>query len=380
VLSIEGGMSLDPSQTLMPHDWRNLPAFAMHAGDSLAFSLPEGGATLNPSKFHLTRSLWLDFGGGGATLSDQLNGQTVLRERIETQAPYALGRLELNGEAISITESINQLDTTSAATESFKSGFEAPPGSWNLEAISRQESVGLKWPIVGWNRDVESVGWTLHLPPGMALIHASGPDQVAGSFISSWTLWEIFLLCLLVLALAKVSGWKSALLAAGLFSMGLQEKGLAWPVWLNAILALALFRALPTGKLLQIARPYRWASVGLLAVVLIPYSIQQVRYALYPQLRHEMQTGSWGGQEYGFQKPAMEPEGDLGISAELAAEAALCILVGLCITWPSGCTSLSVSFCWWSSCSNRARAVISPRRSADRAARPRLARAPAPRS
>ena len=68
VVEVAGVPGLDPSQTLLPPEWRSLPAYLMEPGASLRLQiLQRGDAQPAPNLLQSVSTLWLDFSGGAIT-------------------------------------------------------------------------------------------------------------------------------------------------------------------------------------------------------------------------------------------------------------------------------------------------------------------------
>ena len=156
-------------------------------------------------------------------------------------------------------------------------------------------------PVTGWQDTFDGVSTTLHLPDGYRLLGAPGSDSAFGSWISKWSLLDVFVAAIVVLLAWRGFGLVGALVAAGYLVLGYQEFGA--PLWtLLAALALALIaRALPLGRLATGAEWMRRAAVLLLVLAALPFVAAQLRFALHPQLESEGQcrrrwqlTGGFG--------------------------------------------------------------------------------------
>lgn len=272
VVELAGAQLIDPSQTGLPEEWKSLPAYRLAPQDTLRMvEKQRGDPSPQAGTLQLTRQIWLDFSGKGFTQKDFINGQLFRRSRLEMRPGFDLGRAELDGSPVMIS------------ALGGGAGVEVPAGDLNMVALSRMKRGG-RHEATGWNYGFQGVQATLNLPPGWKLLHAEGPDRVSNSWISGWSLWDIFLLCILTLAVLRLAGWQGAVLALITFVLLSQESGLDGLLWLNLLAALGLCKVLPPGKLLRIADVYRWASLILLAVLWIPFAIVHVRKALYPQL------------------------------------------------------------------------------------------------
>ena len=71
LVTVEGAV-VDPQQTSLPHDWSALPAYRMAPGATLRLvERRRGDAEPAPDELTLVRRWYLDFDGGGATVSDR---------------------------------------------------------------------------------------------------------------------------------------------------------------------------------------------------------------------------------------------------------------------------------------------------------------------
>ena len=71
---------------------------------------------------------------------------------------------------------------------------------------------------------------TMHLPPGWRLAHASGVPVVQTTWINSWTLFELFLVVIITVAMGRLWGRVGG---AALLAMVLtfQEDGAPRGLW-----------------------------------------------------------------------------------------------------------------------------------------------------
>jgi hypothetical protein len=75
--------------------------------------------------------------------------------------------------------------------------------------------------------------------------------------------------------------------------LSLHEGGSAAWTWLNLLAAVALVRVAPAGRFMTVAKAYRTISALLLVAILVPFTVGQIRDAIYPQL--ERQAGAFDG-------------------------------------------------------------------------------------
>lgn len=296
LVEIEGVSSVDPRQTSLPQEWRALPAYRVEPGDTFGIIVKRrGDPEPEADRLDLTRTLWLDFDGGGYTVNDQIGGQLSASWRLEAEPVLNLGRVALDGESWFITR----------RTGSERKGVELRRGDLNLSADARIEPRDAL-PAVGWDHDFQSLHASLNLPPGWRLFSASGVDRVNHTWISRWTLFDLFLLLITAAVAAKLWGWKwgvVALLAVGLV---FHEQGAPRQVWLHIFAATALLGVLPKGRFSRWVGLYRYLALGALLILFIPFAVDQVRAALFPQLERPWQTQPVGTAAPG--RVAMEAE------------------------------------------------------------------------
>ncbi|MGQ0698725.1 MAG: hypothetical protein ACT4PZ_10845 [Panacagrimonas sp.] len=281
VIEPEGLPAIDPRQSGVPGEWHSLPAFLVDAGARLTLKeIQRGNPELPPDQLQLTRQLWLDFDGGGFTVQDQLQGALSRNSRLETQAPITLGQVQIDGQPQLITQ------------HGQGTGVEVRNTALNLSADSRIDNGVRRIPASGWNADVQGIETTLHLPPAWRLLAAPGVDNVPDTWLSRWSLLDLFLVLVTTIAALRLFGRGTAALALITLGLTWHEPGAPQWTWLNLVAAIALLRALPTnfdgsGRLRKLLVGYQWIAAGVLAYVALPFAIQQARVSLYPQLENE---------------------------------------------------------------------------------------------
>jgi hypothetical protein len=205
---------------------------------------------------------------------DTFSGALSRTWRLDLPRPAEPGRVSV--------DSTEQLITANPATQA--PGVELRRGALNLQADSRVPRGG---PLraVGWSADVEALAATLHLPPGWSLLAATGVDQAPGAWTGRWTLLGFFFVLVVALATGRLFGraWGVIALLAVVFLY--DEPGAPFLVWLSLLGATALSAVAPEGWLRRLARIWRGASLLTLLVILVPFVRDQVREALYPQIR-----------------------------------------------------------------------------------------------
>jgi hypothetical protein len=199
--------------------------------------------------------------------------------RLNTLPKTQLGKATLNGSNQFITQ-----DKTG------KQGVEVRTGTITLDADSRVVGPVSAISAVGWEQDFHSVSAELNLPPGWRLLAAGGVDNVPDSWISRWTLLDLFLVLIAALATGRL--WNPYWGGLALVTLVLiwHEPGSPHFVWLNILAAIALIKVVPQGKFLKFMCWYRNAFWLALIIITLPFMVAQVRTGLYPQLEKPWQA------------------------------------------------------------------------------------------
>ena len=280
VVEIQNLKTIDPSQTRLPADWKKFPAYQISQGESMVLKvLRRGDPEPEPDQLQLTRKLWLDFDGQGYSINDLISGKMTRSWRLDALAETQLGRVELDGQS--------QLITRLSSAD--KQGIEVRKGVIQLRADSRKTGTISEISAVGWEHDFHQVNAELNLPPGWQLLAATGVDNVPQSWISRWTLLDLFLV--LIIALAVYRLWNPTFGFIALLTLVLiwHELGAPQFIWLHILAATALLRVLPEGKFKYLMNGYRRLSWLALLLIAIPFMVDQVRIGLYPQLEKPWQ-------------------------------------------------------------------------------------------
>ncbi len=277
VVEVEKLLPIDSSQTNSPEIWRHLPTYNVNQGESLTLKIiRRGNPDPEPNHLTLQRKLWLDFDGGGYTIHDVIGGKITKDWRLDAQADTQLGKVDLNGN--------DQLITLNQKTG--KQGVEVRQGSISLGADSRQVGNINRLNAVGWEQSFNTVNAELNLPPSWQLLAASGVDNVPNSWVSRWTLLDLFLVLIAALATSRLFNRRWGWLALLTLTLIWHEYGAPQFIWLNILAATALIRVLPAGKFFTAVTWYRNISWLLLVLTLVPFMVNQVRTGIYPQLEN----------------------------------------------------------------------------------------------
>ncbi|MGH8171970.1 MAG: hypothetical protein ACREPX_02410, partial [Rhodanobacteraceae bacterium] len=279
-------LQVDPKQAQVPAEWANLPAFALGEGAELKIDERSRGLAADErNRLTLDREMWLDFDGAGWFARDRVRGQMLQGWRFDAAAPFALERADAIGVGHSSNPNEALLVTEGAAPG--LTGVEWRTPLVDLAAGLRIVPASASLAVTGWQDTFDRVSTTLHLPDGYRLLGTPGADTAIGSWMSKWTLLDVFIAAIVVLLAWRGFGLVGAIVAALYLVLGYQEFGA--PLWtLLAALALVLIvRALPAGRLAIGAEWTRRVVLVLLVIAALPFVAAQLRYALHPQLESE---------------------------------------------------------------------------------------------
>jgi len=316
-----GMTTVDPGQAGVPAPWSTLPAFSVDPGEAFTLEQRRRGGLPGDNALSVDRQLWLDFDGEGFTVLDRVRGTMQQDWRLDMAPPWQLlGARDGRGEALLVTR----------GPHGEARGVEWRERALDLQALGRLPgAAGV--PITGWAQRLGNLDSTLNLPPGYRLAAAIGADNAPTAWLSRWQLLDLFVVLLAAAAAARLYGRAAGALA--LITLVLIHQDLAVFSWLllNLLAAVALARAAPEGRLRNLARGYRHASMAALALLFVPFAVNQIRFTLYPQLESAAAyTGAhvpvatsarWAGelQKAAESRVAGEAGADLADVAELAA-------------------------------------------------------------
>ncbi len=269
-ISISGAPSVDPQQYQLPGHLHHLPAYLMSPNQTLTLTEEPTSADKTMSQWRLDRTLWLGFNGNGYTFRDQLFETESHQRRLTMLAPYQLGRVLENQQPRLITD-LNG-----------NTGVELRNTPSELLAEGHID-FARTLPTTGWQTAINTMQLRLNLPPAWSLLAVSGADHVSDSWLSNWTIWHLFLLMIITLAVRKTLGIKTATLALATLLVTYQRPDSPAFIWLALIAGLALVNV-TRGKLHTWLQRYMTLSLIALLLMLIPFSIKQVQQAIYPQL------------------------------------------------------------------------------------------------
>jgi len=305
VVEIDSLSTIDASQTTLPDEWRNLPAYKINPDQSMNFKvIRRGDPEPEANQLNLSRKLWLDFNGSGYTVNDSISGKMTSGWRLNSLPETQLGKVTLNGSS--------QLITKHGATN--KEGVEVRNGSLFLEADSRIQGKIGRMSAVGWEQTFNQVTAELNLPPGWRLIAATGVDNVPDSWLARWTLLDLFLVLITAITVGKL--WNRYWGGLALLTLMLiwHEADAPQFIWLHILAATALLSVLPQSRFFTLINWYRRGCWLILVAIVLPFMVDQVRIGIYPQLERPWQDiyqeGGYatGGQVMPASAPVMQQQ------------------------------------------------------------------------
>ncbi len=275
VAAVEGAQSIDPAQANVPAEWRQFPSFRLLPGGSLRVAERSRGLSAQDgNRLTLRRSLYLDFDHQGYTLADQITGQLRTGWRLDMSKPYRLASATRGSESLLVTD----------GEQGGTSGVELRSPQLKLTTLARLEADGGRVPATGWQQRFDSVSGELNLPPGHRLLAALGADASPGAWIEQWGLMDLFLLLITAAIALRLFGVVFALTTLAAVALVHQENsGIVW-LLLAVMVSLVALRVAPAGRVQTVVSAMRSVLLVILLLVLVPFAISQVRYALYPQL------------------------------------------------------------------------------------------------
>ena len=273
-VTLSGLSGIDPSRTDLIEAWRTLPAYLATPDAALTLTTSRRGeATPPPDSVHLERQMWLDLDGEGFTIQDKLSGDLNRSTRVDLALPGELARATVGGRDELIT-----------AASTSGTGVEIRTSPFSMVAEWRLAQTDAALPAVGWQRDVQSLSTTLHLPPGWRLLTTKGVDTVTNTWWSQWDLFSFFFVLIVAIAVGKLTKWYVGGVALLALVLAQHEADAPFVVWGFLLVSLALLKVIHKGKLRIAVTVIWWASIVWLAAVLIPFSVQQMREGLFPQV------------------------------------------------------------------------------------------------
>ncbi len=272
-VKIEGVPAVDPVQVGIPREWQHYPAYRVGKSDKMIFkTIKRGDADPAPNQISLSRTFWLDDAGSGMTVKDEISGRMVRDRRLEVKEPFQLGRMTIGGR--------DQLITRLPDSDSV--GVEVRQGEVNAVAVSRLDKIE-SFPAVGWQQSVKNLRAVINLPPGWDLLHVNGVDR-ADTWLSKWTLLDIFVTMIISLAFARLFGFLRGGLMLVTMVLIFHDATSPVYIWLAILAVVGLLRLVKKGGFYKFLQISKYTLFLILLLSLISYSVAEIKQGLYPQL------------------------------------------------------------------------------------------------
>ena len=279
-IEIEGATPIDPSQTDMPSQWKNFPAYFIKKGSALILNERQRGDEKRPpNDLTLNRIMWLGFNGDAYYLKDEISGKINRNWRINAINPLKLGRVVVDGVPRLITKD-----------NKGKAGVEVRNRSIHLEAEGEIKDNINKLDGLGWEEEFSSANIKLFLPPGWSVLAAFGADVTKGTIIDKWSLLDLFLLLLLSWASFKCFGILGAIFMFLFLLLGIHDEGVPIWVWFYPIIAEALLKIVKKDSTIKFIKSCKFISIVWILILLLPFSVKSIKCAIYPQLCQEVSS------------------------------------------------------------------------------------------
>jgi hypothetical protein len=273
-VKLSGVDSIDTSLFDIPNQWKSYPTYRLKPTQQLTLTtLSSSEAVAQQNTININREIWLSFDGKDAISKDNISGQMNHDWRLNADETVQLGRATVNGNPVLIT------------SDEGKQGVEIRSANINLQAVSSIEQVS-QLNAVGWQTDVTQLTANIHLPPGWRAFYASGVDGIEGTWIQKWSLWDIFLLMVLIAVANKLLGIKGAIVMAVTLVFTFHETLAPNFLWAILLGLIALIR-LPIGKYKAWLSWISLLPVTMLIIVFISLAISSLRLAVYPTLEKQ---------------------------------------------------------------------------------------------
>jgi len=283
VTAAEGLPPVDPAQVEVPPNWQSFPAFRVDAGATFSVTERSRGVVSASNELALDRTIWLGFDGDSFLVEDYVSGQMRTDWRLDMGGSYTLLAAEEDGESLLITDGAIEGQT----------GVEVRRTDVGLSVLGRSDTRGAM-PVTGFQTRFAAVDAELNVPPGHKLLAAPGVDRANGSWVSEWQLLDFFLVLIITIAVWRLFSPAAGVVALFALVLSFHEMFAPTWLWLNLLVAIALLRVAPEGRLQQIVRSYQLLSAAVLVIALVPFIAGQLRVAIYPQLEPQYESGGYG--------------------------------------------------------------------------------------
>lgn len=279
-LRLSGVSASDPNRANVPSEWASLPAYGVPLNTKVSLLTERrGDPNPAPNRLNFTRDLWLDLDGDGFTVRDNITGKLSQSWRIDL-LHGELGQARLNDQP--------QLITQHPAQKTL--GVELRDGELQLTADWRMKGNAGTLPAVGWSENADFLTTRLHLPPGWTLLGASGVDVVERTWLASWDLLTLFFVLIVAFSITRLTHFSVGALAMLTLVLLHNQDGAPGGLWLAVLVAIALLRVVPAGKVRRVFLWFGYVMGAALILVIVTFAVDQLKLAFFPQTKHMGET------------------------------------------------------------------------------------------
>ncbi len=258
------------------NQWSALPHYVVNHQEALTIKEGHRGISHSSDRLSLQRQMWLSFDNETYYFFDTIKGSKSKDWRLNTLPEYKLTQLKNHNKERLITYSNNNQDQQITGVEvrtpniDVFAGGEVPSNKMNHAS--------------GWDINFATTKVNLSIPPGRKLIAISGADSSYGDWLGKWNLIDLFFVLIITAMVFKFFGLLASLFALTTLTLGYHESHMPTFLWLNLIASISIVNKITKPSWLKAFNIYRWVSVGLLLLNLLPFIAQQIRFTLHPQL------------------------------------------------------------------------------------------------
>lgn len=270
-VELSGLPGIDASRTELPEAWQKDGAYVASADAQLVLrTMRRGQEQVRDNQMNLEREFWLDEGAAAFTIRDRISGEMNHDFRLSLLSG-SLGNVSIGDESLVITEAHGTR------------GVELRDTTLELTAVSRLARQH-RMSAVGWSEDAQSLRARLYLPPGWEVLFTSGVDSTSRTWLARWDLFDVFYLLLVSFGMWRLLGPLAGVIAAVALALCRGESGAPEYLWLPLLAFAALLHLLSPGRFRSWLSVLFSITALITIVVLVAFSVQQVRHALYPHL------------------------------------------------------------------------------------------------
>ncbi|RMF18065.1 MAG: hypothetical protein D6758_04940, partial [Gammaproteobacteria bacterium] len=278
------GSAVDPGQAAVPEPWRRWGAWKIDATGGLSLSLSEEPVSMPPLQLSAQTDIWWVAESLRPLWHTRLTGQAGATGALDWQRDWQPLRAESQGQAVPIQVLAGghyRLPLTRAQLDLTVTGMLQTPSTARHATLSGN-------PL---SEPLQEHRLRLHVPVGERLIAVGGAGSARGTWMSRWSLWDLFFASLIVLAIGRRFGVLAGVLAIPVVILSWQERFA--PVWIWLLLVVAY--ALPVAGPLSERWVVRLKAVawGVLAIQVVIFGVSQTQKLLYPQLDERYHEPAW---------------------------------------------------------------------------------------